>query len=130
MWRLTTRLGDVAAFESRQPVTAYKFLNKSSLFIVLLGIIRRLELSRLANNKMGIFSRATILLNRLSCVRATVVYFENTLFTFKGFDSFNIKLFFQDDIKMYFNFYGSFVKYFKIGVIVITAIEDIIAFVP
>jgi hypothetical protein len=41
---LRTRLGDVAAFENRQPVTAAKFINKSSLFILLLGVIRRLEL--------------------------------------------------------------------------------------
>jgi hypothetical protein len=34
----------VAAFENRQPVTAAKFLNISSLFILLLGVIRRLEL--------------------------------------------------------------------------------------
>jgi hypothetical protein len=34
----------VAAFENRQPVTAAKFINKSSLFIPLLGFIRRLEL--------------------------------------------------------------------------------------
>ena len=38
------RLGDVAVFENRQPVTAAKFINKSSLFILLLGFIRRLEL--------------------------------------------------------------------------------------
>jgi len=34
----------VAAFENRQPVTEAKFINKSSLFILLLGFIRRLEL--------------------------------------------------------------------------------------
>jgi hypothetical protein len=39
-----TRLGDVAVFENRQPVTATKFITKSSLFILLLGAIRRLEL--------------------------------------------------------------------------------------
>jgi hypothetical protein len=33
----------VAVFENRQPVIAAKFKNKSSLFILLLGIIRRLE---------------------------------------------------------------------------------------
>jgi len=32
-WRATVRLGDVVAFENRQPVTAAKFINKSSLFI-------------------------------------------------------------------------------------------------
>jgi hypothetical protein len=42
-WRTTVRLGDVAVFENRQPVTADKFINKSSLFILLLGFIRRLE---------------------------------------------------------------------------------------
>jgi len=40
----TLRLGLVAAFENRQPVTAAKFINKSSLFILLLDFIRRLEL--------------------------------------------------------------------------------------
>jgi len=34
----------VAVFENRQPVTAAKFITKSSLFILLLGVIRRLEL--------------------------------------------------------------------------------------
>jgi hypothetical protein len=34
----------VAVFESRQPVTVAKFINNSSLFIQLLGVIRRLEL--------------------------------------------------------------------------------------
>jgi hypothetical protein len=34
----------VVVFENRQPVTAAKFRTKSSLFILLLGVIRRLEL--------------------------------------------------------------------------------------
>jgi hypothetical protein len=34
----------VAVFENRQPVTAAKFINKSTLFVLLLGVIRRLEL--------------------------------------------------------------------------------------
>jgi hypothetical protein len=38
------RLGDVAAFENRQPVTAAKFIIKSSLFFLLLGVIRQLGL--------------------------------------------------------------------------------------
>ena len=38
------RLDDVAVFENRQLETAAKFINKSSLFILLLGVIRRLEL--------------------------------------------------------------------------------------
>ena len=50
LWRL--RLGDVAAFEN-QPVTAAKFMNKSSLFILLLGVIRRLELKPISEQKDG-----------------------------------------------------------------------------
>jgi hypothetical protein len=41
--RQRARLGDVAVFENRQPVTAAKFINKGSLFILLPGVIRRLE---------------------------------------------------------------------------------------
>ena len=37
------RLGDVAAFENRQPVTAAKFIIKSSLFILLPGVFRLLK---------------------------------------------------------------------------------------
>jgi hypothetical protein len=36
--------GDVAVFENRQPITVAEFINKSSLFIQLFGVIRRLEL--------------------------------------------------------------------------------------
>jgi hypothetical protein len=46
----------VAVFENRQPVTAAKFINKSSLFILLLGVIRRLELKSIANKKLRIYS--------------------------------------------------------------------------
>jgi hypothetical protein len=42
----------VAAFENRQPVTAAKFINKSSLFILLLGVIRRLELKPNSKQKV------------------------------------------------------------------------------
>ena len=55
-WQPTVRLGDVAAFENRQPVTAAKFINKSSLSIQLLGVIRRLELKLIANKKLRIRS--------------------------------------------------------------------------
>ena len=34
----------MAAFENRQPATEAKLINKSSLFIILLGFIRQLEL--------------------------------------------------------------------------------------
>ena len=47
-----TGLGDVAAFENRQPVTAAKFITKSSLFILLLGVIRRLELKPISEQKV------------------------------------------------------------------------------
>jgi len=47
-----TRLGDVAVFKNRQPVTAAKFITKSSLFILLLGIIRPLELKPNSEQKV------------------------------------------------------------------------------
>jgi len=50
--QLTSGLGDVAVFENRQPVTAAKFINKSSLFILLLGVIRRLELKPNSEQKV------------------------------------------------------------------------------
>jgi len=34
------RLGDVVVFKYRQPLIEAKFINKSSLFILLLGVIR------------------------------------------------------------------------------------------
>jgi hypothetical protein len=48
----TVRLGDVAVFENCQPVTAAKFINKSSLFIQLLGVIRQLELKPISEQKV------------------------------------------------------------------------------
>ena len=36
---------------NRQPVTAAKFITKSSLFILLLGVIRRLELNPISEQK-------------------------------------------------------------------------------
>jgi len=42
----------VAVFENRQPVTAAKFITKSSLFILLLGVIRRLELKPNSEEKV------------------------------------------------------------------------------
>jgi hypothetical protein len=47
----TVRLGDVAVFENRQSVTAAKFITKSLLFILLLGVIRRLELEHNSEQK-------------------------------------------------------------------------------
>jgi len=42
----------VAVFENRQPVTAAKFINKSSLFILLLGVIRRVEPKPISEQKV------------------------------------------------------------------------------
>ena len=50
--RTTERVGDVTVFENRQPVIEAKFINKSSLFILLLGIIRRLELKPISEQKV------------------------------------------------------------------------------
>jgi hypothetical protein len=52
----TVRLGDVAVFENRQPITAAKFITKSLLFILLLGFIRRLELKPNVEQKLRIYS--------------------------------------------------------------------------
>jgi hypothetical protein len=59
------RLGDVAVFENRQPVTAAKFINKSSLFILLLGVIRRLKLKPNSEQEVENICRLAILPNRL-----------------------------------------------------------------
>jgi hypothetical protein len=55
---LRTGLGDVAVFENRQAVTAAKFITKSSLFILLLGVIRRLELKPNSEQKAEYISAA------------------------------------------------------------------------
>ncbi len=41
----------MAVFENRQPVTAAKFINKSSLFILLLGVIRLQKLKPISEQK-------------------------------------------------------------------------------
>jgi hypothetical protein len=46
------RLGDVAVFENRQLVTDGKIINKSSLFILLLGVIRQMELKPNSEKKV------------------------------------------------------------------------------
>jgi hypothetical protein len=46
----------VAVFENRQPLTAAKFITKSSLFIQLRGVIRRLELKPNNEQKLSIYS--------------------------------------------------------------------------
>ncbi len=50
--RQRTQLGDVAVFENRQPVTAAKNIDISTLFIQLLGVIRRLELELISKQKV------------------------------------------------------------------------------
>jgi len=56
----------VAVFENRQPITAAKFITKSSLFILLLGVIRRLELKPNSEQKSRVYIRQpAILPNRL-----------------------------------------------------------------
>jgi len=42
----------VAVFENRQPVTAAKFINKSSFFVRLPGVIRRLELKLISKQNV------------------------------------------------------------------------------
>ena len=51
-WRSRKTGQVVAVFEKRQPGTAAKFINKSSLFIQLLGVIRRLELKPNSEQKV------------------------------------------------------------------------------
>ena len=41
----------MAVFENLQPVTEAKFINNSSLFILLLGVIRRLEMKLISEQK-------------------------------------------------------------------------------
>jgi len=41
----------VAVFENRPPVTAAKFINQSSLFVLLVGVIRRLEYKPISEQK-------------------------------------------------------------------------------
>ena len=65
----TVRLGDVAVFENRQPVTDAKFINKSSLFILLPGVIRRLELKLISEQKLRIYSSPRHIANALVCVQ-------------------------------------------------------------
>ena len=48
------RLSDVAVFENRQSVTEDKFITKSSLFILLLIFVRRLELKLINKQKFEI----------------------------------------------------------------------------
>jgi hypothetical protein len=42
----------VAEFENRQPVTTAKFINKSSLFIQMFGVIRLLKLKSNSEQKV------------------------------------------------------------------------------
>jgi len=46
------KLGEVAVFKNHQPVTQAKFINKSTLCILLPGVIRRLELKLISEQKV------------------------------------------------------------------------------
>ena len=45
----------MAVFEHRQPVPAAKFINKSLLFILLLGVIRLLKPKLISRQRGGIY---------------------------------------------------------------------------
>jgi hypothetical protein len=49
---ITVGLAAVLEFYNVQPGTAAKFITKSSLFILLLGVIRRLELKLISEQKV------------------------------------------------------------------------------
>jgi len=49
---LTVGLGDVAEIGRCQPGTAAKYRDRSSLFILLVGVIRRLELEPINEQKV------------------------------------------------------------------------------
>jgi hypothetical protein len=57
--------GDVMVFENRKPVTAAKFITKSSLFILLFGFIRWLELKPRQTKSRAYIRRPDILPNRM-----------------------------------------------------------------
>jgi hypothetical protein len=52
----TVQRCDVVVFENSQPVTVAKFINKSSLFILLPVVIRRLGVKTISGQKMSIYS--------------------------------------------------------------------------
>jgi len=81
--QLTVRLGDVAVFENRQPVAAAKFIIKSSLFILLLGVIRRLELKLITEQKVEYIFVARHIAKLLVVRRSfELLYRENHRFIF------------------------------------------------
>ena len=81
--QLTVRLGDVAVFENRQPVAAAKFITKSSLFILLLGVIRRLELKLITEQKVEYIFVARHIAKLLVVRRSfELLYRENHRFIF------------------------------------------------
>jgi hypothetical protein len=74
-----TRLGDVAVFENRQPVTAAKFITKSSLFILLLGFIRRLELKPNSEQKVKHIFVAPPYCQAECCMLAVLYYTDENI---------------------------------------------------
>ena len=71
---------DVAVFENRQSATAAKFINKSSLFILLPGVVRRPELKPNSEQEVENMSVA-ILPNRL-LPAVICLPFQKALFSF------------------------------------------------
>jgi len=64
----------VAVFENRQPVTAAKFINKSPLFIQLPGVIRRLELKLISEQKAENIFVAPPYCQAACCTKPSVVW--------------------------------------------------------
>ena len=79
--QIAWRLGDVAVFENRQPVTAAKFINNSSLFILLPGVIRRLELKPFSEQKVENIFIAPPYCQAPAC--CAFVLFHSEFFTFE-----------------------------------------------
>lgn len=73
------------AFENRQPVTAAKFITKSSLFIRLPAVIRRLERTRMANKKLRIYSSSRHIANAMLAGAILFFYLPETKQSFKNY---------------------------------------------
>ena len=87
----------MAVYENRQPVTTTKFINKSSLFILLLGVIRRLELKPNSEQKVENIFVAPPYCQTACCLLALLVspclYFCRTHFNLRFlFKTFSINV--------------------------------------
>ena len=73
----------MAVFENRQPATAAKIITKSSLFILMLGVIRRLELKLITEQKVEYIFVARHIAKLLVVRRSfELLYRENHRFIF------------------------------------------------